>query len=176
VSPARPLRVEVGDLLDHPNTRRNVSCQVVLDDLDVAGSHLLPGSEVDVDLVLESLPGGVTVTGSVGFGWLGACRRCLEEVTGEARPDLQEIYEVEPTPDETFPIEGSQIDLEPVVREAVLLALPLAPLCRDECRGPAPESFPAHPPGEAPDDPDGTDSGRDPRWAALDGLDFDEGS
>src|SRR5690606_40148714 len=41
-----------------------------------------------------------------------------------------------------WPIEGEEIDLAEVAREALLLALPLAPLCRDDCTGPAPDAFP----------------------------------
>jgi uncharacterized protein len=83
--------------------------------------------------------------------------------------DLSEVFEARPTPGETYPIQGDDIDLEPVVRDAVLLHLPLAPLCGDDCRGPAPDAFPA-----VPADVAGAESGdapvRDPRWAALDVL------
>ena len=50
-----------------------------------------------------------------------------------------------PTEGETYPLDGEQVDLEPLVRDAVLLALPLAPLCADDCPGPAPEAFPTGP-------------------------------
>jgi uncharacterized protein len=177
--PPAPLKVDVGDLLDRPNTRRPVHHRLTLDgELAVAGSRLAPGTEVEVDLVLESMPSGVAVNGDVTFDWIGECRRCLDEVRGQAQPEVHEIFETRPTPDETFPIERAQIDLEPVVREAVLLGLPLAPLCGDDCRGPAPETFPAHKPGElssAEDDADAEGgAGGDPRWAALDDLRFDE--
>jgi uncharacterized protein len=174
---ASPLQVDVGDLLDHPNTRRPVDQQVTLDDeLAVADSRLEPGTDVVVDLVLESMPSGVAANGRVAFGWVGVCRRCLDEVRGSAEADVHEIFEVRPTEDETFPIKGSQIDLEPIVREAVLLGLPLAPLCGDDCRGPAPEVFPAHRPGELDPPADTTENGGargDPRWSALDDLKFD---
>jgi uncharacterized protein len=167
------LRVEVGDLLDRPNTRRVVRSTVTLgEDASVAGSHLAGDDDVDVELVIESMPSGVAVDGTVGFAWVGECRRCLGEVRGTARPEVHEIFESDPTPDETFPIEQSQIDLEPVVRESVLLGLPLAPLCGDDCRGPAPESFPAR----GPDDRATSESptpGGDPRWSVLDDLEFD---
>ena len=55
-----------------------------------------------------------------------------------------------------------------MVRDAVLLALPLAPLCGDDCRGPAPEAFPT---GVGDDDRPGPLA--DPRWAALAELDFE---
>lgn len=187
--PASPLVVEVGDLLDRPNTRRPVTVRLALDEMAVAGSRLsdvdaeadadLSGGPVGVDLVLESMPSGVAVDGTVTFPWVGDCRRCLEEVRGETQAEVHEVYELAPTPEETLPVEQDQIDLEPVVREAVLLGLPLAPLCRDDCRGPAPDDFPARLPGDVdPDAPDADgpagEGPRDPRWAALDDLRFDE--
>ena len=64
---------------------------------------------------------------------------------------------------------SDDIDLEPLIREAVLLDLPVAPLCGDDCRGPAPDTYPAEP--AADPDPD-AEPPRDPRWAALDDLDL----
>ena len=63
------------------------------------------------------------------------------------------------------------VDLEPMVRDAVLLALPLAPLCAPECLGPAPEAFPAVPLDDV-EEPE-PEAAVDPRWAALDDLHFD---
>jgi uncharacterized protein len=45
--------------------------------------------------------------------------------------------------------------------------LPLAPLCRDDCRGPDPERFPAL------SESDEANPAIDPRWAALGELHFD---
>ena len=81
---------------------------------------------------------------------------------------MQEIFENAPTEGETWPIDDERIDLAPMVREAALLALPLAPLCTDDCAGPEPDRFPTG----APDDEEG-EPPRDERWAALDALEFD---
>jgi len=125
------------------------------------------GADVDVDVELESLSNGVVATGRVRAPWVGACRRCLVEVTGSAEADVREIFEPHPTEGETYLLGGDDtVDLEPLVRDAVLLALPLAPLCRDDCVGPAPDAFPTGP--VAP-----VDEVRDPRWSALDDLRFD---
>ena len=84
--------------------------------------------------------------------WQGTCRRCLEPVEGEAEASVKEIFERHPVEGETYLLDGESIDLEPLVRDAVLLALPLAPLCREDCPGPAPEvaSPPAPPDEETP--------------------------
>ena len=97
--------------------------------------------------------------------WTGDCRRCLGPVEGYAEAEIREIFEARPTEGETYRLDGEQIDLEPMVRDAVLLALPLAPLCSSDCQGPAPEVFPTGP-------PDDEAVVVDPRWAALRDLDL----
>jgi uncharacterized protein len=168
MSGARPLQVGVSELLRHPGTRRPFVLDAELDGLALSTAEVVPGTPVHVELVLESLSASITATGSVRVSWRGDCRRCLEPVEGEAEAEVHaEVFEPDPTEGETYPLVGEQIDLEPLVRDAVLLALPLAPLCADDCLGPAPEEFPTGPPaeGEAP---------RDPRWAALDDLSFED--
>jgi uncharacterized protein len=58
------------------------------------------------------------------------------------------------------------VDLEPVVRDAVVLALPFQPVCRPDCPGLDPET------GEKlvhqPEQP--AREVLDPRWAALEGF------
>jgi len=162
---ARPLRVGVSELLAHPGTRRRFDDEVTLDGLAISSAAVVPGSPIEIHLVLESIGGPVTASGTVGASWTGECRRCLEPVQGHASASVREIFETRPTEGETYRLDGEQIDLEPMVRDAVLLALPLAPLCAPDCEGPAPEAFPTGPPDE--DAP-----ALDPRWAALRDLDL----
>jgi uncharacterized protein len=166
----RPLLVGVTDLLRRLGTRRPVQRAVRLDDLAVSTAAVTAGADVVVDLELESISNGVSATGTVTVPWTGACRRCLEPVTGTAVTDVQEIFDRHPVEGETYPLTGDMIDLEPLVHDAVLLALPLAPLCEAGCRGPEPDEFPATVEGE-----DATDDEPppDPRWAALDQLRFE---
>jgi uncharacterized protein len=168
VSGARPLQVGVSELLRHPGTRRPFQTEVVLPGLSLTTASVPDDTPVRVDLVLESLSSALTASGTVRVRWQGACRRCLEPVHGEAETEVHaEIFEFRPTEGETYPLASEQIDLEPLIRDAVLLALPLAPLCGEDCRGPAPEAFPTG----STDDPEAP---LDPRWAALDDLTFDE--
>jgi uncharacterized protein len=176
--PYSPLRAPVTELRRHPGTRREVQVSVDLPDLATSTAAVVPGEPVEVDLVLESIPQGVSVSGRVRATWAGECRRCLDEVVGTAEIEVKEIFERTPTEGETWLLTPDDIDLEPVVREAVLLALPLAPLCRETCEGPAPDRFPAVVEGadlESDVDPDeAPEAPRDPRWAALDELDLAE--
>ena len=165
-----PLLVGVTELRRRPGTQRQVHVVAPVDGLAITTARVPDGAEVEVDGVLEAIEGAITLTGTVRAPWVAECRRCLEEVTGGAIVELEEVFEPRPIPGETYPIDGGDIDLEPVVRDAVLLQLPLAPLCREDCRGPAPEMLPVLVPDEA-DGGDGEDGPpRDPRWAALDVL------
>ena len=150
-----------------------------------AGLARVPeGSDVDLDLRLESVVEGVLVSGTAGARVDAECARCLEPVTWEEHADIQELFvyppqdarghrvEVEDDSEEDAPpvIEDDLIDLEPTVRDAVVLRLPIAPLCRDDCPGLCSEcgALLAQDPGHGHEV-------HDPRWAALGAL-LDEGS
>ncbi len=171
----RTLLVDAGEALRHPGTRRPLRRDVVLDDLGLSSARVPEDGLIILDLEVEAVGADVVVTGSVRAPWEGACRRCLEPVTGTLELAVREIFEHRPTEGQTYPIEDEdQLDLEPLVREAVLLSLPLSPLCSESCAGPDPERFPAAVEAEGPDegeeDAAPAEPPRDPRWAALDQL------
>lgn len=128
----------------------------------------LTGDDVVADVSLEAQGDEVIVAGTVSARWAGECRRCLGPTGGDLTVQLREVFEPDPVEGETYPLGRDEIDLEPALREALALALPLAPLCSETCAGPDPEDYPvteesdADAPGPA-----------DPRWAALDALRFD---
>jgi uncharacterized protein len=165
--PTSPLAVNVVELLRRPATRRAVRTSVEARDVSLGGEARVPdGAPVEVDLVLESLTDGATVSGTVRTVWTGTCRRCLGPAEGRVVAEVHELYQAHPTSEDAFAFDGEQIDLEPMVRELVLMELPLAPLCRDDCAGLCPTcgaDLNAGPCGCARDV-------RDPRWAALDAL------
>jgi uncharacterized protein len=161
----------VTELRRRPGTQRDVTLAVPVPGLAITTAHVPDDADLRVDAVLEAIDHAITLTGTVEAPWTAACRRCLEPIHGVEVIELREVFEARPTPGETYPIEGDDVDLEPVLRDAVLTHLPLAPLCREDCRGPAPDTFPAHAADEALDDPDDDgEAPRDPRWAALDVL------
>lgn len=164
------ITLVVADLLRSPGQRREESLDAVLDDLRVLGSSVPEGTPVHLELQIESVNEGVVVKGTTAAPWVGECRRCLRPVGATLSAPILEVYEASPVEGETQPLLGAQIDIEPVAREAVLLELPLAPLCREECAGLCPQC--------------GADrnetacsclsDGRDPRWAGLDQLNLDD--
>jgi uncharacterized protein len=170
VSADAPFVVGVTTERRNPGVQRRVRVAGALEGLGTSAATVPADAEVAVDVAVEAMTDGrMTATGTVTAPWTGACRRCLEVVHGTVEVEVQEVFEERPAPDaETYRLDGDHLDLEPMVRDAVLLALPLAPLCREGCAGPDPD---AHPVGAAHDH-DGGDDG-DPRWAALRDLKFD---
>jgi uncharacterized protein len=169
--PPRPFVVHVGPLLRVPGSRRNEQVRGPVEGV-VGSASAVPGDEdVAADLVLESLSGpAVVVAGTVEAPWAGACVRCLGPARGNLRLTLRELYEPGSDAEETYPLVGDQIDLEPMVRDAVLLELPLAPLCADDCQGLCPVC------GVNRNQTSCTcvAEARDPRWSALDELKAEE--
>jgi uncharacterized protein len=143
--------------------------------LDAAGidpgrSVVPPGAAAEVDLVLRAFQGGVEATGTVRAPWTGICRRCAEPVSGELVVEVRERFGDqrpgdEPQDDELYPIVDDSVDLGPLVRDAIVLELPMAPLCRDDCAGLCAVCGANRNEGEC-----GCVAPRDPRWANLDVL------
>jgi uncharacterized protein len=160
-----PLRIDLVEIRRKLATRRSFQREATMEGL-VVGSTFVPEDEpVSVELDLESVSNGVMVHGMIRAPWEGECRRCLETVHGGVEVEVQELFSDNGDPDEIYPIDGDEIDLRPMVRDAIVLNLPLAPLCRPDCLGPDPDRYPALVEGDGP---------ADRRWAGLSELRFDD--
>jgi uncharacterized protein len=141
-------------------------------ELRVAASVVPADAEVTADALLDSIDGGIEVTATLSAPWRGECRRCLKPVEGSLRCQVREVYRqrgVQEGPDDdgdTYELQPEHLDLEPLVRDALLLELPLAPLCQEDCLGLCPTCGADRNEGpcECPSPP------ADPRWAALNVL------
>src|SRR4051795_11339298 len=129
-------------------------------------------AEVRLRLRLESVMEGVLVSGEIDVPLVGSCARCLEPVEDTLELDVQELFayagsttEAPSEEDEVRRVEGDFLALEPMVRDAVVLALPLSPVCSEDCSGLCVDC------GQRLDDlpPDHTHEVVDPRWAGLAG-------
>jgi uncharacterized protein len=126
------------------------------------------GSDVELDLRLESVVEGVLVSGTARVRVEGECVRCLDPLTSHEVVRVQELYYYpdQSTDDaEAGRIQGDLIDLGPLVRDAVVLGLPFRPVCRDDCPGLCAQCG-----ARLADDPDHRHEQDDPRWAALAAL------
>jgi uncharacterized protein len=171
-----PFTVHVGEALRHPGSRAPLALAGPIPGIALTTVQVPEDAEVRFDGVVEAQGAQVLVQGSVRAPWTGECRRCLRTTSGVVTVELREVFEDQPIEGETFPLLDEQIDLEPVLREAVALGLPLAPLCEEGCAGPDPEGHPVGVADEAGAGIDGEgddEQPRDPRWDALDQLQFE---
>jgi len=180
--------LDTRELGRRPGSQRQVTRTVPAPaDLGIDVLAVPEGSPVELDLRLEAVMEGVLVTGSASAGLEGECARCLDPIVDEIDVRFQELYlyddtrgatrnrhrsEAEPAEedDEVSKLWDDLVDLEPLLRDAVVLALPFQPLCEDDCPGLCVECG-----ASLKDDPDHThEDPIDPRWAALADLADDE--
>lgn len=121
-------------------------------DLGVALIGVQEGSDVELDLRLEAVHEGILVSGTAHVEVTGECGRCLDPLAYDLEVNVQEL----------FFYEHDLIDLEPVLRDAVVTMLPFQPVCREDCQGLCSECG-----VRLEDEPGHHHEVVDPRWAAL---------
>jgi uncharacterized protein len=174
LDPRAPLVLDTRELGRRPGSQRQTAFTAPAPaDLGIEVLRVPEGSPVALDLRLEAVMEGVLVTGTATAELTGECVRCLEPLRDDVEVDVQElfVYEESDTATDTEEedvsrLEGDLLDLEPLLRDAVVLALPFQPLCREDCPGLCTECG-----ARLADDPDHQhDDAIDPRWSALHGL------
>jgi uncharacterized protein len=131
-------------------------------------AEIVPGADVDVDVTLTSYLGaGLRATGTLTTTWRATCRRCAKDAGGVLEVAVAERFSADagPEDDEAYPIVAEHVDLRELVSDAVLLELPLAPMCKEDCEGLCPTCG-----ADRNDGPCGCRPEVDPRWATLDAL------
>jgi uncharacterized protein len=125
------------------------------------------GDDLELDLRLEGVIEGVLVSGVVTATATGECARCLQPIAQPVEIDFQELFEYPDSinDEDSLRLEDDLLDLEPVVRDAIVLSLPLAPLCKDDCRGLCSQCG-----VDLNKEPNHQHDNVDERWQALQGL------
>jgi uncharacterized protein len=170
LDPRSPFVVNTHELGRRPGSMRTMEFSAPAPaDLGIELLGVPTGSPVDVALRLEAVMEGVLATGQARVSLSGECARCLDPIEDTLEVKLQELYvypESDAEEDEASRLDGELFDLEPVLRDAVVLALPFQPVCSPDCPGLCIEcgarlaDDPGHSHGESVD----------PRWAALSAL------
>ncbi|MDQ3526346.1 MAG: YceD family protein [Actinomycetota bacterium] len=172
---ARPWVFDTRDLARRPGTMKTFSRVVPAPEpIGTEVIAIAPGQPVEVELRMESVVEGVLATGSAEATATGVCVRCLDVVDLEVDVRFQELFAyvdraahhhdvgVGQDDDDVHELEGDLMDLEDVLRDAVVTALPFQPLCRDGCPGLCSECG-----ARLADDPDHQHDVIDPRWSVL---------
>ncbi|GGF39147.1 hypothetical protein GCM10011519_10980 [Marmoricola endophyticus] len=185
LDPRSPLVLDTRELGRRPGNQRTMSFRAEAPpELGIEVLSVPEGAPVEIDLRLEAVMEGVLVTGEARADLEGECVRCLEPIEDTVTIDFTELFEYDDpdtrrsarrevedadVEDDVRRLEDDLLDLEPVLRDAVVLALPFQPLCRDDCPGLCPECG-----ARLADDPDHVERAHedpiDPRWSGLQQL------
>jgi uncharacterized protein len=128
--------IDIRDLLEHPGASRAVHVEEPVPGLHTELADVPEDTPIAGDLTLESVIEGIYVTGSIAGRMTMRCARCLKEFEHDFDVQMSEMVVREPGPDDDYALTPDlALDPEPMVRDAVLLDVPFAPLCRPECLG-----------------------------------------
>ena len=162
------LKVSVVEILGRPGAHRHVTVTRPLEGVRVNLARL-EDAPIQADLELESVVEGILVTGPVEGRVTCECARCLREFDTELSVEVCELFAAPghlEEQEEVYRVSGEELDLEPMLRDELALALPLNPLCRDDCKGMCARCGKQLDEGAC----DCTDDALDPRWAELDAV------
>lgn len=173
---ARDRTLRVADLIDRPGASRRVDVGLPpAADLDLDMATLL--GDVRLDGVIESVVDGLLVRGVVSGDMAMACARCLADLQEHVEADVVELF-TDPadaeSPDDVeagYEITDGTIDLDTMMRDALVPAVPYRPLCQADCKGLCAQC------GINRNEADCAcvDAVTDARWAALEGLQLADG-
>jgi uncharacterized protein len=162
-----PLSLNVRDLVHRPGEMRERTLEVPAPEQFGAGAAVVAdGTPLDLEIRLEGLHDGILVSAVIDTVASGECVRCLDPVTIPVQVEFQELFAYSPDEAFDFAVQDDHVNLEPVVRDAVVLALPFQPVCRPDCPGLDPET--GEKLADHPEKP--VREVLDPRWAALEGF------
>jgi uncharacterized protein len=128
-----PLVLDVRELLEHPGSRRSIAFDAPV---PLGSAMARVDGDVNFDVTLEAIEGGVLVRGTLSGAYSAECRRCLNRFSRSFSFEGSEIYRpVGDVWEEGYVVKDGTIDLDRMARDAVGLNLPPNPLCREDCAG-----------------------------------------
>lgn len=163
---ASPLLINIIEMTRRAGTLKDIEITIPVSTFDFADKRLNDETEIHIALQLESINGGIIVHGTVTGQSHLLCGRCLRDIDYANVASIDEMYQRVPDNPDAYPIEGESLDLQPMVREMVLLSLPDTPLCKVDCPGLCPQCG-----ADLQSAPCSCQTQRlDERWAILDQL------
>jgi uncharacterized protein len=129
-----PFVLNVSDLLGNEASSRPVTITVPVD-WKIEMIQVAEEPPLTADLVLHPVSGGIAVTGRVRFVTKDTCYRCLKETFSDRDTSVGALFDRNNDDDESYPLEGHEIDVSQMLRDEVMLSLPIIEDCGDDCPG-----------------------------------------
>jgi uncharacterized protein len=129
------VEVDVRDLVARPGSSRTIHVEESIGGLQTELARVPAERPIEADLLMESVVEGILASGPVEGVMTYACARCLKPFEGGFRVEVQELFAGAPEGEDEYRIAEGHVDLEPLIRDAVVTSMPFAPLCRPDCLG-----------------------------------------
>ncbi len=130
------VEVDVRDLVDRPGSHRTVHVEEPIEGLETELARVPSGRPVEAELMMESVVEGVLASGPITGTMRFSCARCLKPFDATFEVEVQELFAKDVQAGEAeYPLREGILDVEPMIRDVVVTAMPFAPLCRPECLG-----------------------------------------
>src|SRR6266568_497758 len=128
------LVLDVTELASRPGASRGVQGEVRVPGLRIALGSVGEDEPVSIDLMADSVSEGVAVTGTVSAIAHLSCSRCLIGYDQRVEQPVDETYYYGGGEDrDGYDVVDNRIDLEPMLRDVIMLALPIRPLHDENC-------------------------------------------
>lgn len=131
-----PFFLPVRDIVRKPGEMREHSISVTL--VEKWGEGIVSveaGETVDIEVRLESVHEGILVSGTADSDYTGVCGRCLTDIVAPVEVEFQELFAYPGEEETDYEVQDDHVDLEILVRDAVVLSLPFQPVCQPDCPG-----------------------------------------
>ena len=159
-----PFVLPVREIVRHPGEMREHSLEIPLPETWGEGIVAVEaGSQLDLEVRLESVHEGILVSGTADADYTGVCGRCLTDIAAPVEVEFQELFAYPGEEETDFEVQDDHVDLETVVRDAVVLSLPFQPVCQPDCPGLDPETGLRRTENTVAE----STAPIDPRWSAL---------
>jgi len=166
-SSINPLVIGVKDLVYQAGQMRELTLEVGAPEQYGEAMAIAPaGTPMTLELRLEGLHEGILVTADVSLEAKAECVRCLDPFTLPVRVDFQELFAYSSSDSDSYTVADDSLNLEDIIRDAVVLELPFQPVCQEDCFGLDPATGEKR--TEPPSDSDADEI--DPRWQELSKL------
>ncbi len=136
-----PFIIDVSSLIQGAESAREIEITGELSSIEFGGALVEFISPLKLVAALKKASRGLTLRGEVKVEVKLRCSRCLKSFNYPLEFKADEVFalpeDLSHLPDEVeaFPIHKGRIDLEPALKELIVLNLPFRPLCSEDCRG-----------------------------------------
>ncbi len=132
------MRLDITNIVKTEGAVLDVELEERLEDISKSREEVAFDQPVSFKGRLRNVKGVLKLDGRVSAGYKSRCYRCLKEITGFVEVAVQEEFiesALAGDSPESYTHDGHFIDMDQVLRDSLVLHLPMRILCKEGCKG-----------------------------------------